>query len=141
MVISCVPVLLCLCFLGELSSIVTSPYPKVTFHLLCASLLPLGCCSWVVVEGSLPRFSFLGGCCCCFFLLLLLFNERERNIGVWLPRAHPQVRAWPASQECAPARRQPFGSQTSTQSTEPHQPGLLATSCLSNHFLFVQFIF
>ena len=28
-------------------------------------------------------------------------KERERNINVWLPLAHPQLGAWPATQACA----------------------------------------
>ena len=55
-------------------------------------------------------------------------KERERNIDVWLPLARPQLGTWPATQACALT-----GNQTSdllacsagTQSTEPHQPGLL----------------
>ena len=35
--------------------------------------------------------------------------------------------AWPTTQACADweSNEQPFGSQAGTQSTEPHQPGLL----------------
>ena len=28
-------------------------------------------------------------------------KEREKNINVWLPLAHPQVGTWPATQACA----------------------------------------
>ena len=44
-----------------------------------------------------------------FFLRLYLFlergegrkEERERNINVWFPLAHPQLGTWPATQACA----------------------------------------
>ena len=52
-------------------------------------------------------------------------KERERNINVWLPLAHPLLGTWPATQACALTgyqNRWPFGSQASTQYTEPHQP-------------------
>ena len=49
-------------------------------------------------------------------------KERKRIINVWFPLAHPLLGTWPATQACAltgnPA--EPFGSQASTQSTEPH---------------------
>ena len=28
-------------------------------------------------------------------------KERERNISVWLPLMHPQLRTWPATKACA----------------------------------------
>ena len=28
-------------------------------------------------------------------------KERERNINVWLPLAHPQLGTWPTTQVCA----------------------------------------
>ena len=45
-------------------------------------------------------------------------GERERNINVWLPLAHPLQGTWPATQACA----LDFGSQAGTQCTEPRQP-------------------
>ena len=53
-------------------------------------------------------------------------KERERNINMWLP-----LMLLPTEDlACNPGmcsdwelNRQPFGSQASTQSTEPHQPG------------------
>ena len=55
-------------------------------------------------------------------------KERERNINVWLPLIYPQLGTWPVSQACALTGNWTgdlFGSQEGTQSTEPHQPGLL----------------
>ena len=84
------------------------------------------------------------------FLVMYLFldrgeereKERERNINVWLPLVGPLLGTWPTTQACALTgnlNRQPlphFGSQASTQSTEPHQPGLTcflkATSSILN---------
>ena len=54
-------------------------------------------------------------------------KERERNISVWLPLAHPIPATWPATQACAldwESNWRPFGSQAGAQSVEPHQPGL-----------------
>ena len=71
----------------------------------------------------------------CFIERLHLFifregngkeKERERNISVWLPLTHLLLGTWPATQACAldwESNPWPFGSQASTQSTEPHQPG------------------
>ena len=51
--------------------------------------------------------------------------EKERNINVWLPLMLPLLGTWPITQACALTQSQrPLGSQASTQSTEPHQPGL-----------------
>ena len=54
-------------------------------------------------------------------------GERERNINVWLPLTCPPPRTWPTTQACAldwESNRRTFSSQASTQSNEPHQPGL-----------------
>ena len=55
-------------------------------------------------------------------------KERKRNINVWLPLAHPN---WGPDLACNPgmcpdceSNQPPFGSQASTQSTEPHESGL-----------------
>ena len=53
-------------------------------------------------------------------------REREGNINVWLPLVCPLLGTWPATEACAltwESNQWTFGSQTSTQSTEPHQPG------------------
>ena len=45
-------------------------------------------------------------------------KERERNINVWLPLAHPPLGTWPTAQACAldwESNRRPFNSQASTQ--------------------------
>ena len=50
----------------------------------------------------------------------------ERHIN-WLPLTCPEMEIWPATQACALTGNQTdsfFGSQASTQSTEPQQPGL-----------------
>ena len=47
----------------------------------------------------------------------------------------PPLGTWPATQACAldwELNRQPFGLQAGTQSTEPHQPGLLLL--ITTHF-------
>ena len=58
----------------------------------------------------------------------------ERNVDVQgyidlLPLAHPHLGTWTATQACMcpdwELKRWPFGSQVRTQSTEPHQPGLI----------------
>ena len=54
-------------------------------------------------------------------------KERERNVNVCLPLAYPLLGTWPATQAGAldwELNWRPFGSQASTQSTEPHQPGI-----------------
>ena len=54
-------------------------------------------------------------------------DERERN-DVWLPFARPLLGTWPATQPCIldwESNQGPFDSQAGTQSTEPHQPGLI----------------
>ena len=53
-------------------------------------------------------------------------KEREKNINVWLPLAHPLLGTGPTTQACALTSNQtgdPFGSPASTQSAEPCQPG------------------
>ena len=53
-------------------------------------------------------------------------GERERNINVRLPLAHPLLDTWPATQACDldwKSNGCSFGSQVGTQSTEPQQPG------------------
>ena len=45
---------------------------------------------------------------------------------MWLPLTHPILGTWPTTQACAldwELNWRPFGSQASTQSTKPHQPG------------------
>ena len=54
-------------------------------------------------------------------------KERERNINVWLPLAHPLLGDLFCNPGMCPdweSNQRPFGSQAGTQSTEPHQPGL-----------------
>ena len=54
-------------------------------------------------------------------------RKRERNISVWLPLMYPLLGTQLATQARAldwELNWRPFGSQTGTQSTEPHQPGL-----------------
>ena len=53
---------------------------------------------------------------------------RERNISVWLPLAVPPTGDLARNPGVCPdweSNRRPFGLQASTQSTEPHQPGLI----------------
>ena len=79
----------------------------------------------------------------CLFLFLFFFKdfmylfletgegkekERERSISVWLPLTRPPSGTWPHSPGMCPdweSNQWPFVSQAGTQSTEPHQPGLL----------------
>ena len=76
--------------------------------------------------------------------LIDLFLERgevrERNINVWLPLRHPcphpALGTQPAAQACAL-----IGNQSSTQSTEPHQPGLqrlILNQLYDFHFLSIK---
>ena len=61
-----------------------------------------------------------------------LFLERERNINVWLSLMWPLLGTWPTTQACAldwESNQRPFSLQAGTQSTEPHQPGLLFVFC------------
>ena len=53
-------------------------------------------------------------------------NERERNINVCLPLAHPLLGTWCNPGVCPDweSNWRPFGLQAGTQSAEPHQPGL-----------------
>ena len=48
-------------------------------------------------------------------------GERERNINVWLPLTCSLLGNWTATDW--ESSQQPFGSQASAQSTEPHQLG------------------
>ena len=66
------------------------------------------------------------------FLKFYLFRqrgregERETNINVWLPLVLSPVGTWPTIRACALNGNRtwwPFGSQASTQFTEPHKPG------------------
>ena len=53
-------------------------------------------------------------------------KERKRNMDVWLYLTCPLLGTWPATQPSGPRWESnwwPFGSQASTQSTEPHHPG------------------
>ena len=53
-------------------------------------------------------------------------KETERNTNAWLLLKRPALGTWLTTQSCAldwESNWQPFGLQTSTQSTEPHQPG------------------
>ena len=75
-----------------------------------------------------------------YFIYLFLEKgrekERERKINVCLPLTYPLLGTWPATQACVldwESNQQPFGLQASTQSTEPHQPGLWTCSVFCNH--------
>ena len=66
-------------------------------------------------------------------------RERERNISVWLLLMEPLLGTWPATQACALTGNKPatLWFAASTQSTEPHQPGLsifyvLIATCVSS---------
>ena len=53
---------------------------------------------------------------------------RERNIYVWLPLVHPLTGDLACNPGMCPdwaLNWRPFGLQARTQSTEPHQPGLI----------------
>ena len=81
----------------------------------------------------------------CFFKILFIFRERgregeregdinagnksmyERYINQLL-LAHPQLGTWPRTQACDSTGIEPATFQAATQSTEPHQPGLLRIS-------------
>ena len=102
-------------------------------------------------PGSIPVLSllFLPSCifkfflnyrlislfCFLFFLKILFIfrergrqREREGNISVWLPLACPQMGNLACNPGMCPdweTNQQRFGSQASTQSTEPHQAGLI----------------
>ena len=55
-------------------------------------------------------------------------KERERNINVWLPLERPLTGDLAHNPGMCPdweSIQQPFGLQAGTQSTEPHQPGLI----------------
>ena len=76
-------------------------------------------------------------------------KERERNINVWLPLMHPPTGDLARNPGMCPdwqSNQWPFGSQAGTQSTEPHQPGLILFLCihcndssLISDFLFFSF--
>ena len=53
-------------------------------------------------------------------------KEGERSISVWLPLTRSLPGTLPKTKACTldwESNQWPFGSQASTQSTEPHQPG------------------
>ena len=62
-------------------------------------------------------------------------DERQRNINVWLPVMYPLLGTWPATQACDLTGNQtsnPLVLEASTQSTDPHQPGLVNFFMWSN---------
>ena len=76
----------------------------------------------------------------CFLKILFIYlfleggegreKERERNINVWLPLAHPLLGDLFCNPGMCPdweSNQRPFGLQVSAQSTEPHWPGLKKT--------------
>ena len=54
-------------------------------------------------------------------------KEKEGNINVWLLLTRPLPGTWPATQACPDweLNPRPFVLQAGTQSTEPHQPGII----------------
>ena len=84
---------------------------------------------------------------CCYFYyffnfkdLIYLFlegggreKERERNINVWLPLTHPTTGDLAGNWHVWDSNWRPFGSQAGTQSTEPHQPGLIVCYFMPNN--------
>ena len=61
----------------------------------------------------------------------------KRHID-WLPLSRPQLGTWPATQACALTWNHTSSRdmQASTQSTEPHQPGMtLFVAVLSLNFV------
>ena len=65
-------------------------------------------------------------------------KERERNINVWLPLKCPPTGDLARNPGMCPdwqSNQWPFGSQAGTQSTEPHQPGLILFLCVVSFFL------
>ena len=54
-------------------------------------------------------------------------KEREKNINVWWTLKCPLLGTWLTTKACAlgwESNQQPFGSQSSAQSTDPHEPEL-----------------
>ena len=90
-------------------------------------------CPWWVYEvqpdPSLIEHYFLKR-----FVYLLMFRwrgreekERERNINMWEPLKSPLLGNMAHNPGICPdweSNQQPFGSQASAQSTEPHESGL-----------------
>ena len=76
-----------------------------------------------------------------FFLFLkILFLERGRegNINVWLTLARPptgDVAYNPGMCADWESNQPPFGLQTSIQSTEPHQPGVVQTFLVKHQIM------
>ena len=58
-----------------------------------------------------------------------------RDINVWLPLTRPLLETSHNPSMCLDweSNQQPFGSQASTQSTEPHQPGQIYLKLLNLH--------
>ena len=90
-------------------AIIVVPFPPLYSPSPCTpppTCIPptLSSCPWVVHVSSLASpFHIL------FFKRFSLFifrgegreKEREKNINVWLPLAHPLLGTWPATQTCA----------------------------------------
>ena len=77
---------------------------------------------------------------------MLREEEREGNTNVWFLLIHPLLGTWPATQACAldwESNQRSFGLQASTQSTEPHQSGLICfiLSTFQSLLIFVLYIF
>ena len=79
------------------------------------------------------RYLFIFSYFSVFLKYLFIFRQRGRegerkgNINVWLPLPRPLLGTWPTTQACAldwELNWRPFGLQASSQSIEPHQPGL-----------------
>ena len=87
----------------------------------------------LITSGKLAIVNTIGWQCCCFFLRFYSFSERGRE-GKREGEKHQCVVAscTPTTGDlaCNPgmcpyweSNQLPFSSQTSAQSTEPHQPG------------------
>ena len=75
--------------------------------------------------------------CCCFLKFLFIFREgeggRKRGGEIsmcgWVLLLFPQLGTWPTTQACALTGNRtsdPLAYRPGTQSTEPHQPGIVS---------------
>ena len=121
-------------------SVLILTFPKASLGLSClgyvksvttrafAFHLPKCCnCGFLFSLSHLSEFSFFKR----FYLFILERKggrKSERNINVWLPLVCPPTRDLARNPGMCPdweSNQRPSGSQAQTQSTEPHQPGLL----------------
>ena len=81
------------------------PFSGIDNNVTEVSLFQLNCLHKPSLLNSISHFPHVHF---IFFNILFIFREgkggereREKNINVWLPPAHPLLGTWPATEACA----------------------------------------